>query len=81
MHLLVLGIALAISAPATDDSGEPAKPAAAEAKAPKQKKICRTEHGSSTSRMSRRICRTVTEWEEAEKGKIDASDLQRLGTN
>ena len=81
MRLLVLGIALAVSAPAVASNDEAPKPAAAETKVAKQKKVCRVEDGSSTSRMRKRSCRTVTEWEDAKAGKADASDLQRHSAN
>ena len=51
--------------------------APAAAKPVKEKKICRTIEGGTTSRMHRRVCRTVKQWDEANE-EADVS-AQRPG--
>jgi len=48
-------------------------------KVAKEKKVCKTVDGGTTSRMRKRICRTVKEWDVTREEGANASDLQRMG--
>ena len=49
------------------------------AKPVKEKKICRSVD-SSVSRMTKRVCRTVQEWDDSRQEGVSQADLQRMGT-
>lgn len=71
--LLVVGLLISGSTAAGQDAGVTAPPA----KPVKEKKVCRLEDGETTSRMRRRVCRTVKEWD-ATNEQADVS-AQRPG--
>jgi hypothetical protein len=76
-----MGFALAVaflvaSTPITATGGEgnaPSKPA-------KEKKICKMDEMSTTSRMRKSVCRTPKEWQEARDGKATREDLERISS-
>jgi hypothetical protein len=73
MIVLFASVLLSSADPASAASVSPA-PAATETK---QKKICRRTE-SSSSRMTKRVCRTETEWRTEDSGR-NAADLKRMG--
>lgn len=73
---VVLSFMMSASLAAAQASGE-AAPAPA-AKSAKEKKVCKLEDGETTSRMRRRVCRTVKEWNEP-RDNTSAEDLRRVG--
>lgn len=76
MNVVLVALLLTASQPLEAD---PAAPSATEAPVAKEKKICKRQAVGVTSRMSKSVCRTAAEWEEAARNKTTASDLERLG--
>jgi len=80
MRLVLVSLSLALAAPAVAAPAQDAdQTQAAEPVKAKEKKICKVQEASSTSRMRKRVCRTATEWENANKEGSNAADLQRMG--
>ena len=77
--VVILGLVMSASLAAAEEGSEVA-PAPA-GKAAKEKKICRTEAPSTSSRMRKPVCRTAQEWEDARQQGAEQSDLKRLGRN
>ena len=50
------------------------------AKPAKEKKICKPVSGS-LSRIPKKICRTASEWDNAQQNGAEQSDLRRMGSN
>jgi hypothetical protein len=73
--LLLAPAAVFASAP---QGSAPAQTAAAPAPAVKEKKICRMQDAGSTSRMRKRVCRTVKEWSDEGRNGTNSADLERL---
>ncbi len=74
MILLFASAILSVANPASATAATSPAPAAAEAK---QKKVCRRTE-SSSSRMTKRVCRTESEWRTEDNGR-NAADLKRMG--
>ena len=78
---LVLATALLLApAPVLASVAPDAASSATESAAPaaKEKKVCKLESGGTTSRMRRRVCRTVKEWSDAENGRSNAGVTEHL---
>jgi len=63
---LILGSATAASAASDQPSDQQPK---------KERKICRADQ-SSTSHMTKRICKTAAEWKQQDQGTAERTDLQ-----
>ena len=81
MRFVALSALLILSAPAFAMAQDNVAPQAAQAKPAKEKKVCKLDEAGSTSRMRKRVCRTVKEWEDAKTEGSSAADLQRMGAH
>ncbi|QAY76638.1 hypothetical protein [Sphingosinicella sp. BN140058] len=78
MRLVAASALILLATPALASAQDNPAPPTAEAKPAKEKKICKLEEAGSTSRMRKRVCRTVKEWDESREDAANGSDLQRV---
>lgn len=78
MRLVAASAFILLATPVFASAQDNPAPPAAEPKRAKEKKVCKLEEAGSTSRVRKRVCRTVKEWDESRDAAANGSDLQRV---